>query len=51
MNNDNLNTVNVAFPLQIDEAYTYKIPIEWGDIAMGCSVVAPLKNKSQVVFV
>ncbi|MCH6575744.1 MAG: hypothetical protein IH795_11185 [Bacteroidetes bacterium] len=51
MNNDNLNTVNVAFPLQIDEAYTYKIPIEWGDIAMGCSVVAPLKNKSQVGFV
>ena len=51
MNNDNLNTVNVAFPLQIDEAYTYKIPIEWGDIAMGCRVVAPLKNKSQVGFV
>ena len=51
MNSDNLNTVNVAFPLQIDEAYTYKIPVEWGNIAIGCRVVAPLKNKSQVGFV
>ena len=51
MKNDNFKTVNVAFPLQIDEAYTYKIPIDWGDIPIGCRVVAPLKNKSQVGFV
>ncbi|MCH8927318.1 MAG: primosomal protein N' [Candidatus Marinimicrobia bacterium] len=51
MNNKNYKTVNIAFPLQIDEAYTYKIPIEWDDIPIGCRVVAPLKNKSQVGFV
>jgi len=51
MRSKQFNTVNVAFPLLIDEAYTYKIPIEWGDIPLGCRVVAPLKNKSQVGFV
>ena len=49
--NDAQKTVNVAFPLLLDDAYTYRVPNDWVDLPIGCRVAAPLKNKTEVGFV
>ena len=51
MNNVVPKTVNVAFPLLLDDSYTYKVPNDWVDLPIGCRVAAPLKNKTEVGFV
>ena len=51
MNTSENQIISVVFPLLLDEVYSYKVPSEWNEIALGCRVAVPLRNKTEVGFV
>jgi len=51
MKSPEIQTINVVFPLLLDEVYSYKVPSEWNEVELGSRAAVPLKNKTEVGFV